>query len=110
MATLEDIDTLAQDTTFRTKVRGGIARIAGEIGSNVLNGADVDKDGNPTFSAQTSKLRLILARAVLSDMDTWTDTFARVLAADSSITIAVDDNTLLFFIRDYWNLLTTVGI
>jgi len=110
LATLEDIDTLAQDVSFRAKVSGGIARIAAEIGSNVLLGQDVDKDGLPTISEAHSKLRLVLARQVLSDMTTWTDTFARVLAADSSIDGTTVDNTLLFYIRDYWNLLAGVGI
>ena len=109
MATLEEIDTLAQDPAFTVRVSGGIARIASEIGSRVLQGIDVDQDNNPV-SAAHSALRLRLARQVLADMTTWTATFSRVLAADSSVDITSTDDLLQFYIRSYWNLLAGVGI
>lgn len=102
MATLIEIDTLAQDTTFLTKVRGGLMRKAGEIGSLILA-----MDGPGIWD----KVRLIHARSVLQDLETWTAAYARVLAADSSIIdSSVDDNTLLFYIADYWNLMAGVSI
>ncbi len=97
---LIDVAALAADTTFRSKITAGIARKAAEIGSLVL------QMDSPTA---IDKQRLILARQVLQDSATWTDSFAWVLAADSSISGASTDDSILFYIGDYWNLLAGVS-
>lgn len=100
-ATLDDIAALADDVTFRTRVKAAMMRTAVEVTRDVVNQAEVNAN---------DKARRQLAIDVINDRDTYAGRFASMLAAVDAVTLAITDAQLIAATRQAWNYLAQLPI